>query len=63
MKKQSDIVYSWLQFIMYDFVRNPDVPMDKVTTSKFFKDKNHDSFQYLSKHFENLNLEKLTEGL
>jgi len=63
MKKQSDIVYSWLQFIMYDFVRNPDISMEEVTKNKFFKDKNHDSFEYLSKYFNNLNLEKLTEGL
>ena len=63
MKKYSDMVYSWLQFIMYDFVRNSDVPMEDVTTSKFFKNKKHDSFDYLAKIFNNLNLEKMTEDL
>ena len=63
MQKKADEIKAFLEFIMYDFVRDTDMKIHEVTTKKFFTNKDNDVFEHIRKIANELTLEKLTEGL
>ena len=63
MKKKADEIKSFLQFVIYDFVNDTDVSKEKVTTKKFFQNKDNDALEYIRKIANELTIETLTEGL
>lgn len=63
MQKKADEIKSFLEFIIYDFVRDMDATKEQVTTKKFFQNKDNDALEHIRKIANELTIETLTEGL